>query len=138
MINALPPIQSGLSVSYSESGHPVKDEHSRQNSHSLQGVNHHSQSNSEASYLPPPLSASYSNPEQTLTPPNETRDYLNSPEEVLFMQGNIGSFTHFSLNFLAIQSCTNSLIFNCLRMDFGYELNLAHLLTSSNPKNCLY
>ena len=29
---------------------------------------------------------SYSNADQTITPPNETQDYLNSPEEVLFMQ----------------------------------------------------
>jgi hypothetical protein len=36
--------------------------------------------------FPPPQSSSYSNPEQTITPPNETQDYLNSPEEVLFMQ----------------------------------------------------
>lgn len=34
----------------------------------------------------PPPQSSYSNPDQTLTPPNETQDYLNSPEEVLFMQ----------------------------------------------------
>ena len=72
--NALPPIQSG------GPGISTTVEHSRQNSH------HHSHTNSEASYLPTAPSTSYGNPEQTLTPPNETRNYLNSAEEVLFMQ----------------------------------------------------
>lgn len=50
----------------------------------------HSLSTSDTSYsnttIPPAPQSSYSNPEQTLTPPNETRDYLDSPEEVLLMQ----------------------------------------------------
>jgi hypothetical protein len=39
----------------------------------------------ESSFLAPP-SISNNNPEQILTPPHETRDCLNSPEELLFMQ----------------------------------------------------
>jgi hypothetical protein len=77
--NALPPIQS--TGPYSDGGLSVKQEpQSRQTSR------HHSHTGSDGSFLAAP-STSYSNPpEQTLTPPNETRDYLNSPEEVLFMQ----------------------------------------------------
>jgi hypothetical protein len=78
--NALPPIQS--TGAYSDGGLSVKQE----NAHSRQTSRHHSHTGSDGSFLAPP-STSYSNPpEQTLTPPNETRDYLNSPEEVLFMQ----------------------------------------------------
>jgi hypothetical protein len=76
----LPPIQAGPMLNYPEPPHSLKHEGSRN------GSIHHSHTNSEASYLQPlPLSA-YNNPEQTLTPPSDTRDYLNSPEEVLFMQ----------------------------------------------------
>ena len=39
-----------------------------------------------SSTIPPPPPSSYSNPEQTLTPPSEVRGALNSTEEVLFMQ----------------------------------------------------
>lgn len=44
---------------------------------------HHSLSVGNSFFGPP---SSHSNPEQILTPPNETRDYLNSPEELLIMQ----------------------------------------------------
>ncbi|KAI9821807.1 MAG: hypothetical protein M1827_002388 [Pycnora praestabilis] len=81
----LPSIQPLLPATYNDPpqanvADPPRDAH-----------HHHSHSNAESAYsaqsIPPaPPSASYSNPEQTLTPPNETRDYLNSPEEVLFMQ----------------------------------------------------
>jgi hypothetical protein len=73
--NALPPIQSN----FSDSGLSTKPE-----SHSRQTSRHH-HTGSDNSFLGPP-STSHSNPEQALTPPNETRNYLNSPEEVLFMQ----------------------------------------------------
>jgi hypothetical protein len=77
--NSLPPIHSA--GGYSDGGLSVKQEN-----HSRQTSRHHSHSGSNVSFLAPP-STLYSNPpEQTLTPPNETRDYLNSPEEVLFMQ----------------------------------------------------
>ncbi len=39
-----------------------------------------------SSTIAPPPPSSYSNPEQTLTPPTEVRGALNSTEEVLFMQ----------------------------------------------------
>lgn len=74
----LPPIQA-----YPETTSAMSDSTSEtQHRHSL--------STSDTSYsnstIPPAPQSSYSNPEQTLTPPNETRDYLDSPEEVLFMQ----------------------------------------------------
>lgn len=78
--NSLPPIQS--TNAYADNGPLVKQE----NAHSGHASHHHSHTGSGGSFLAAPISASYSNSEQTLTPPNETRDYLNSPEEVLFMQ----------------------------------------------------
>jgi hypothetical protein len=54
--------------------------------HSPQTNRHHSHANSGSSFISSPFSTSYSNPEQTLNPPNETRGNLKSPEEVLFMQ----------------------------------------------------
>lgn len=74
----LPPIQA-----YPETTTAMSDSTSEtQHRHSL--------STSDTSYsnttIPPAPQSSYSNPEQTLTPPNETRDYLDSPEEVLLMQ----------------------------------------------------
>lgn len=51
-----------------------------------QNSSHHSQTNSDTSYLPTAPSNPYGAPEQAMTPPNEHREYLNSPEEVLFMQ----------------------------------------------------
>lgn len=78
--NSLPPIQSN--GPFADSTLSVKQEHN----HSRQTSRHHSHGGSDTSFMPNPPSTSYSNPEQTLTPPNETRDYLNSPEEVLFMQ----------------------------------------------------
>jgi hypothetical protein len=79
--DSLPPImQSGSVGVYSDSGPPTKQERSRENSR------HHSHTNSEASYLPTAPPTACGNPEQVLTPPNETRNYLNNPEEVLFMQ----------------------------------------------------
>ena len=39
-----------------------------------------------SSTIPAPPQSSYSNPDQTLTPPSEVRGALNSTEEVLFMQ----------------------------------------------------
>jgi hypothetical protein len=81
MHNALPPImQPGAPGLYPESGTGKHDNQSREGSH------HHSHTNSSSSYLPTALSTSYGHPEQTLTPPTETREYLNTPEEVLFLQ----------------------------------------------------
>jgi hypothetical protein len=78
---ALPPIvQTSVAGVYHDVGGNLKNDQSRENSRQ------HSHANSESSYLPTAPSTAYSNPEQTLTPPNETRDYLNNREEVLFMQ----------------------------------------------------
>lgn len=76
--NALAPIQSGL-TSYSESTDTMKHDNSRE------GSLRHGHAGSESSYFTAPQNA-YSNTEQTLTPPNDTREFLDSPEEVLFMQ----------------------------------------------------
>lgn len=46
----------------------------------------HSDSTFSSSTIPAPPQPSYSQPEQTLTPPHETRQILSSPEELLFMQ----------------------------------------------------
>jgi hypothetical protein len=78
--NALPPIQS--TGPYSDGSLSIKQEHN----HSRHTSRHHSHTGSDGSFLAGPPSTSHSNPEQTLTPPTEVRDYLNSPEEVLFMQ----------------------------------------------------
>ncbi|TVY86496.1 Adhesion and hyphal regulator, partial [Lachnellula willkommii] len=80
--NALPPIQQHH-VPYSANRMAVNQNtvHSRQNSL------HHSHAGSDGSFLAPPSSATFSNPEQqTLTPPNEPRRCLDSQEEVLYMQ----------------------------------------------------
>lgn len=76
--NALPPIQTG---GYSDNGLGMKQEYS----HSRQASRHHSHAGSEISFLTAPTAATYSN-DSPLTPPNESRRYLNTPEEVLFMQ----------------------------------------------------
>ena len=50
----------------------------------------HSSANSDSTFssstIPAPPQPSYGQPDQTLTPPQETRQCLNSPEELLFMQ----------------------------------------------------
>lgn len=75
---ALPPIQTSGPFSDGDLLHRQENNLSRHSSsrQSLTG---------DSSFLAP-SSTAHSNPEQTLTPPNETRDYLNSPEELLFMQ----------------------------------------------------
>jgi len=79
--NALPSImRHGGSKIYSGGGQAIKLEHSREYSR------HHSHTNSESSYLPTAPPTSCGNPDQTLTPPSEHREYLNNTEEVLFMQ----------------------------------------------------
>lgn len=77
--NSLPPIiHSGAPALYAEGG-IVKEEHrSRENSL------HHSH-HSDSSYMAP-VQPSYNQVEQTLTPPTEPRSFLNTSEEVLFMQ----------------------------------------------------
>ncbi|KAL3418464.1 hypothetical protein PVAG01_10180 [Phlyctema vagabunda] len=77
--NALPPIQNV--GSYPDNSLSVTHE-----THSRRGSRHHSHTGSDSTFLSAPPSTSYSNPDQTATPTNETRDYLNTPEEVLFMQ----------------------------------------------------
>ncbi len=82
---ALPPIQPLLPVSYPDPSQESIIDQSRDSHH------HHTSSNPESTYSgqngpAATSSTSYTNPEQTLTPPSESRDYLNSPEEVLFMQ----------------------------------------------------
>lgn len=76
--NSLPPIQSNvqnLDGSFSSKQEPQPAQPSR----------HHSYTGSDGSLLSGTLSASYSNPEP-LTPPNEVRRFLNTAEEVLYMQ----------------------------------------------------
>jgi len=78
----LPPIQGILPESYSDEQQNMTYEHHREPSH------HHSHSHTESSFsatLPAPQSA-YSNNEQSATPSEAPRDYLDSQEEVLFMQ----------------------------------------------------
>jgi hypothetical protein len=81
--NSLPPIQT--SGPYADQGMGIKQEQA----HSRQDSRHHSHTGSDGSFLTAPPTA-YSNPEQgltqPLTPPSESRRYLSSPEEVLFMQ----------------------------------------------------
>lgn len=77
---ALPPIQSA--GGFADGGLLPRQDHD----HSRHTSSHQSRSaESDSPFLAPP-STSQSNLEQSLTPPNETRDYLNSPEELLFMQ----------------------------------------------------
>jgi hypothetical protein len=73
-------MRHGGSKIYSGGGQVIKLEHSREYSR------HHSHTNSESSYLPTAPPTSCGNPDQTLTPPSEHREYLNNTEEVLFMQ----------------------------------------------------
>jgi hypothetical protein len=76
--NALPPIQSNgqnLDGSFLSKQEPQPAQPSR----------HHSYAGSDGSLLSGTLSASYNNPEP-LTPPNEVRRFLNTTEEVLYMQ----------------------------------------------------
>ena len=78
----LPPIH--LPTTYPDLSQASIADHTRETHHQ------HSHSTSDSTYsnqtIPPPPQSSYSNPEQTLTPPNERVDFLTSPEEVLFMQ----------------------------------------------------
>lgn len=78
--NALPPIQSTGPYSDGALGSKQHD-----TSHSRHSSRHHSHTGSDGSYIHGPSSFT-SNGEQTLTPPNEPRECLNSAEEVLFMQ----------------------------------------------------
>ncbi|CZS88525.1 related to regulatory protein for the arginine catabolic pathway [Rhynchosporium graminicola] len=77
--HSLPPIQS--SVTYSDNGLSVKNEDSR----SRRASQHHSHAGSESALTAPPSTTSYSNTEAP-SPTVETRRYLESAEEVLFMQ----------------------------------------------------
>lgn len=56
----------------------------------VRDMHRHSSTNSDSTFssstIPAPPQPSYGQPEQTVTPPTETRACLNSPEEVLFMQ----------------------------------------------------
>jgi len=78
----LPPIH--LPTTYPDISQTNIADHSRETHHQ------HSHSTTESTFstqtIPPPPQSSYSNPEQTLTPPNERVDFLTTPEEVLFMQ----------------------------------------------------
>jgi hypothetical protein len=85
--SSLPPIQASMQVTFPEVSNGMTAEHRDVSSH--HGSHQHSLSltNSESSFtVPQPPPTSYSNPDQIITPPGETRDYLTSPEEVLFMQ----------------------------------------------------
>jgi hypothetical protein len=80
--NALPPIQHHGN-SYSDGNLSVKYDQSNSRHNSIQ----HSHGGSTASLLPPPSLSYTSGSEQTLTPAsNEPRGFLDSQEEVLFMQ----------------------------------------------------
>ncbi|KAF2188100.1 hypothetical protein K469DRAFT_684858 [Zopfia rhizophila CBS 207.26] len=79
----LPPIQGILPESYPEEPQPVIYEHHRAPSH------HHTHSHTESTYSGSNLpggASSYGNPEQSATPAEGARDYLDTQEEVLFMQ----------------------------------------------------
>ncbi|KAI9801771.1 MAG: hypothetical protein M1825_003143 [Sarcosagium campestre] len=81
----LPSMQSTMPASYPEMVDQTLDDHHRDTSRRPSQINGEQDGFSAQSIAQPP-NTSYSNPEQTLTPPSETKDYLNSPEEVLFMQ----------------------------------------------------
>ena len=68
--------------SYPEPHQNIPDQ-SRESHH------HHTHSNADSTYsstLHASTQSTFSNSDQILTPPNEARDWLNQPEEVLFMQ----------------------------------------------------
>ncbi|TGO65728.1 hypothetical protein BCON_0001g00420 [Botryotinia convoluta] len=80
--NALPPIQTA--GTFMENNLGVKQEMAH-SSHSRHTSRHLSHAGSESSsYLTAPTA--YTASEQIITPPNESRDYLTTPEEVLYMQ----------------------------------------------------
>ncbi|TGO15790.1 hypothetical protein BTUL_0036g00820 [Botrytis tulipae] len=80
--NALPPIQTA--GTFMENNLGVKQEMAH-SSHSRHTSRHLSHAGSESSsYLTAPTA--YTASEQIITPPNERRDYLTTPEEVLYMQ----------------------------------------------------
>ena len=78
--NALPPIQHNGPYSDAILGNKQHEQ-----SHSRQTSLHHSHTGSDTSYLAPP-STSYSNPDQMLAQSTNNRQFLDNPEEVLFMQ----------------------------------------------------
>ncbi|KAF7872744.1 uncharacterized protein EAF02_008815 [Botrytis sinoallii] len=80
--NALPPIQTAGTFMDNNLGAKQEVAHS---SHSRHTSRHLSHAGSESSsYLTAPTA--YTASEQIITPPNESRDYLTTPEEVLYMQ----------------------------------------------------
>ncbi|TGO72091.1 hypothetical protein BELL_0494g00090 [Botrytis elliptica] len=80
--NALPPIQTAGTFMDNNLGAKQEMAHS---SHSRHTSRHLSHAGSESSsYLTAPTA--YTASEQIITPPNESRDYLTTPEEVLYMQ----------------------------------------------------
>ncbi|KAF7903446.1 uncharacterized protein EAF01_006495 [Botrytis porri] len=80
--NALPPIQT--TGTFMENNLGVKQEMAN-SSHSRHTSTHLSHAGSEtSSYLTAPTA--YTASEHIITPPNESRDYLTTPEEVLYMQ----------------------------------------------------
>lgn len=56
----------------------------------VRDTHRHSSTNSDSTFssstIPAPPQPSYGQPDQAMTPPHETRQCLNSPEELLFMQ----------------------------------------------------
>ncbi|KAB8298093.1 hypothetical protein EYC80_001855 [Monilinia laxa] len=80
--NSLPPIQTNGPYMENNLGAKQEVAHSAHSRHTSRHLSHAGSEGS--SYLTAPTA--YSNSEQIITPPNETRDYLATPEEVLFMQ----------------------------------------------------
>jgi hypothetical protein len=116
--NALPPIQQqATSNTYSENSAAVKQEYPQGNNR------YQSHSAGDSSYLPTAPPTGGSNPEQMLTPTNESRDYLNNPEEVLFMQvfveevgiwmDSMDSMKHFS-RILPFHALSESMLLNAI------------------------
>lgn len=81
----LPPIQGILPESYPEEQHSLVYEHHREPTHHYAHSHSHSHTESNYSATLPPQSA-YGGAEQSATPSEAARDYLDSQEEVLFMQ----------------------------------------------------
>ncbi|KAL2354442.1 hypothetical protein BJ546DRAFT_843855 [Cryomyces antarcticus] len=86
----LPPIQGILPESYPEDPPSMKFESQNVMFEPPREHHQHSRSGTESTYsgsiVPQAPPTSYSNADQVMTPEEERREYLNSQEEVLFMQ----------------------------------------------------
>ncbi|KAJ9644488.1 hypothetical protein H2199_003451 [Coniosporium tulheliwenetii] len=80
----LPPIQGMLPDPYSDEQQNMMFDPQREQHHQQQSYADSSQANSNMHGASD--GSSYTNHDQNITPPEESRDYLNTQEEVLFMQ----------------------------------------------------